>query len=165
MKIFNCLVYVSIDKSGNPLHTVAAQGVTENEIQLLRGIHGYDRVQKIEEVGEIDREKRLDCLMLARKYGDSVFGSDGVTLVARHLKEELHEYDAWLSETIEGEEEERQAAAAKRAALEAARATAVPVVEKPSQADTTQAMLDIVNATVGKGKEAAKKVASAEAFE
>lgn len=107
MNVYKLTLVVSEDKSGNPLHTVAKNNVTENELRLLRGIHGYERARNVEKIGEIDREERLDLLRLARQYGDTsgIYANTGVRLIQKHFGVELHEFDNWLAEQVEAEQE------------------------------------------------------------
>lgn len=113
MKTYDCEVVVTVDKSGNPLHTIQRKSVTETELKVLRHIHGHDQVRKIKEAGEIDREERQELLRIARRYGDSggmvdIREHPGLKLVYKVFQVELHEFDNWLVETIEQEEQDRQ---------------------------------------------------------
>lgn len=109
MKLYDCTVAVSVDDSGQPFMTVERQGVTENELRLLQHIHSPENVRSIRIAGEIDRDQRLDLMLLARKYSHSseIMGSRGKALVERVFSTALVEYDQWLVEQVEAEEEER----------------------------------------------------------
>jgi hypothetical protein len=139
MKIFNCIVNVSRDpKTDQVLLTVPKEGITENELTLLRGIHGAKSIVNIQEVGEIDREQRTDLLMLARSYGDSneLEPVTGPALIRKFFQVDLHEFGEWLTTTMDEEEEERERKWRERElALRAVGQTqgapvAVPSVEK-----------------------------------
>lgn len=111
MKIYDCVVWQSMDKSNDrPLHTVAKQGITELEVTLLRAIHGYARVQEVKQVGEIEREDRQEMLRLCRRYGDvgGIYAEAGQQLIKRVFNVDLHEFGTWLADEIEREEQERE---------------------------------------------------------
>lgn len=110
MKLHNCIIAVAVDKSGNPLHTVAKLGVNEKEIKLLQHLHGHDRVRNIVHVGDDEIEEREALLRLCRRYGDAegVFGEDSVKLISKVFGVELHEFADWLMQTQEREEQERR---------------------------------------------------------
>jgi hypothetical protein len=111
LKTYNCIVNVSRDpKTDQVLMTVPKQGITENELTMLRGIHGAKNIVAIKEVGEIDREQRTDLLMLARAYGDAneLEPVTGPALIRKFFQTDLHEFGEWLTTTLDEEEEERE---------------------------------------------------------
>lgn len=111
LKTYNCIVNVSRDpKTDQTLMTVPKERITENELALLRGIHGAKNIVSIKEVGEIDREQRTDLLMLARAYGDSneLEPVTGPALIRKFFQVDLHEFAEWLTHTLDEEEEERE---------------------------------------------------------
>jgi hypothetical protein len=111
MKIHNCIVNVSRDpKTDQVLMTVPKEGITENELTLLRGLHGAKNVVAIKDVGEIDREQRTDLLMLARAYGDAneLEPITGPAIIKKFFQVDLHEFGEWLTQALDTEEEERE---------------------------------------------------------
>jgi FAD/FMN-containing dehydrogenase len=111
MKIHNCIVNVSRDpKTDHVLMTAPKEGITENELTLLRGLHGAKNVVAIKDVSEIDREQRTDLLMLARAYGDAneLEPITGPAIIKKFFQVDLHEFGDWLTQTLDSEEEDRE---------------------------------------------------------
>jgi len=109
MKTYDVSVAVMVDASGRSLHDVAKQSVSELELALLRRLHGVDRVTIKAPGPDIERSERNEHLMLARKYGDGgTYGNNGPALVAKVFGVDLFEFDNWLAEQLELEEEARQ---------------------------------------------------------
>lgn len=110
MKLYDCTLWVSVDKSGNPLHTVPKKSVTELELKLLQGVHTFERVKDVKEAGTIEREERHELLRLCRCYGDvaGIYADSGRALIRRIFSVDLHEFENWLSEQVEQEEAERE---------------------------------------------------------
>lgn len=111
MKLHNCIVNVSRDpKTDQVLMTVPKHGITENELTLLRGIHGAKNVVAVTDAGELDREQRLDLLILARAYGDAneLEPVTGPALIKKFFQVDLFEFGDWLTQTLDYEEEERE---------------------------------------------------------
>lgn len=65
MNLYDCRVVIG----GGHLE-VPKLGITEYEIQLLRGIHGADAVKGFRSVGEVEREPKNELHDLGMKYGD-----------------------------------------------------------------------------------------------
>ena len=109
MKLFNAEVVTSADKSGNALHTVPKRGISGKEIDLLRHVHGHEHVRKIVDAGEVERDEREEMYRLARAYGDGgVYGGVGPLLVKKVFNVDLHDFENWLIETMQREDEERE---------------------------------------------------------
>lgn len=112
LKLYDCMLTLSVDQSGNPIFTMPKAGITENELILLRHIHGHDRVQNIVPAGEIDRDKTEDLCMLARAYGpleEGTIDRRGVMLVEKVFSTALPEFDTWIVTRLEEEEQARRA--------------------------------------------------------
>jgi hypothetical protein len=165
MKVFNCIVNVSRDpKTDQTLMTVPKENITENELALLRGIHGSKSVVAIKEVGEIDREQRTDLLMLARAYGDSneLEPVTGPALIKKFFQVDLHEFGEWLTHTLDSEEEEREQKWREREiALRAMGQTqGAPVVAAPPVVTQAQSVA-VAEAALAKTKAIPKVLAQA----
>lgn len=153
MKLCNCVINVSRDpRSGSPLCQVPKFGVTENELTLLRGIHGSANVIKAEECGEIDREQRDDLLKLARAYGDSneLEPVTGPALIKKHFGIDLFEFEQWLTDALDSEERERDRKQSEREDVERAlrgapvAAPAAPVAVDPGTLAVAEAAVKAV---------------------
>jgi len=124
-------------------HEVPLRAVTDRELTLMRKMHGPEAVVNVKQRDDSRAvSERHELYQMARKYGTSADATSGMKLIEKHLGVDLYGYEAWLDETLQIEEmerEERQArdreefkrmtqeqltAAAARAAAEAQRAGA-----------------------------------------
>jgi hypothetical protein len=112
MKLFNCNVRLG----GNLLHSVPKIGITEKELYLLRAIHGDDSIDNPRPAGEADIDERDHLFELARAYGRP--------LVEKTFQTVLTNFDQWLQEILDDEEDAREERAQERKANEASRKNA-----------------------------------------
>lgn len=158
LKLFSCEVVLSQDQSGNPLLTVPKVSITENEVKLLRHIHGHDNIRKMVDAGSIEREQRNDLLILARVYGDNVEAAEnrGPRLISKIFGVELPEFEGWLAEQLESEEMERQNKQVQRESLAKVVVPAAPqeTVDTP-RAERVAKAIDVAKRALSKQPEPA----------
>lgn len=102
---------IELRHGGNIFHSTPKKGVTMKEIVLLRSIHGDDAVPDslVKKAGTKEaQDEKLELFDLARRYANTADPMSGKKIVEKTFSTALIGFEAWLQETIELEQMERE---------------------------------------------------------
>lgn len=106
MKVYD----VEIRLGGDMMTSIPRSGCTDQEIRVLRAIHGEDGVVNVREAGVIEADPQVHLCELAVRYSKSLNPAYGKKLVEDVFRTTLDGFDRWFAEQKELAEMERMEA-------------------------------------------------------